>query len=458
MNLTDAFCGFKAYRSAALERFDITDNGYAMPLQVWVQAVACGLKIVEVPVELIYLDESRAFGGSLDDASLPLAALSAGLRERDEARRAAGSGRVSWMTPRQLRAPAIDGGLLVDPPPGSVPGDPGSTTARASHLEPRFPGPHRRPPARAGAPRGAGCCATAFSSSMASTSRAFLVTAANEPIGPLVVTGHQPELFHPGVWIKNFAAAGIAAEHRGVALNLIVDNDLPKSASIRVPRVEDGLVRTTQVDFDRWGGRDSVSKTCASRTKTSSRPSPTACASGHGRCRRRPVLDDFWPRVLARRARNGFARAAVLAGPPRARGRLGRIQPRGSPERRLPDRRLLLVRLPPAGPSAQLPADPQRRAGGIPAGARNSQQEPPRRRPRRARRMARSPVLGLAPRAIPGAAGSWPGCAGGKSTCGSPAKMRSWSSFPWAPIARPAAPSSACATLPASPFGSAPGP
>ena len=34
--------------------------------------------------------------------------------------------------------------------------------------------------------------------------------AAGEPTGPLVVTGHQPELFHPGVWIKNFAAAGIA--------------------------------------------------------------------------------------------------------------------------------------------------------------------------------------------------------------------------------------------------------
>ena len=72
MNLTDAFCGFKAYRTAALERFDITDLGYAMPLQVWVQAVACGMKIIEVPVELIYLDESRAFGGSLDDAAIRL--------------------------------------------------------------------------------------------------------------------------------------------------------------------------------------------------------------------------------------------------------------------------------------------------------------------------------------------------------------------------------------------------
>jgi glycosyltransferase involved in cell wall biosynthesis len=71
-SLTDAFCGFKAYRTTALEQFEITDPGYAMPLQVWVQAVACGMKIVEVAVELIYLDESRAFGGSLDDASYRL--------------------------------------------------------------------------------------------------------------------------------------------------------------------------------------------------------------------------------------------------------------------------------------------------------------------------------------------------------------------------------------------------
>lgn len=73
LNLTDAFCGFKAYRASALERFDITEDGYAMPLQLWVQAVAAGLSIEEVAVPLIYLDESRAFGGALDDANYRLA-------------------------------------------------------------------------------------------------------------------------------------------------------------------------------------------------------------------------------------------------------------------------------------------------------------------------------------------------------------------------------------------------
>lgn len=72
LNLTDAFCGFKAYRSSALARFEITDEGYAMPLQVWVQAVQHGMSILEVPVPLIYLDESRAFGGSLDNSEYRL--------------------------------------------------------------------------------------------------------------------------------------------------------------------------------------------------------------------------------------------------------------------------------------------------------------------------------------------------------------------------------------------------
>ena len=71
-DLTDAFCGFKAYRSSALRKLVITDEGYAMPLQVWVQAAEHGLSILEVPVPLIYLDESRAFGGALDNAEYRL--------------------------------------------------------------------------------------------------------------------------------------------------------------------------------------------------------------------------------------------------------------------------------------------------------------------------------------------------------------------------------------------------
>lgn len=72
LELTDAFCGFKAYRTDALKRLRITDDGYAMPLQLWVEAATAGLSIIEIPVPLIYLDLARSFGGSLDHAETRL--------------------------------------------------------------------------------------------------------------------------------------------------------------------------------------------------------------------------------------------------------------------------------------------------------------------------------------------------------------------------------------------------
>lgn len=72
LTLTDAFCGFKAYRASALSKLSLTETGYAMPLELWVQAAWHGLRITEVPVPLIYLDEERSFGGALDAAELRL--------------------------------------------------------------------------------------------------------------------------------------------------------------------------------------------------------------------------------------------------------------------------------------------------------------------------------------------------------------------------------------------------
>jgi dolichol-phosphate mannosyltransferase len=72
LSLTDAFCGFKCYRVAALANLNITEPGYAMPLEVWVQAAAAGWRIVEMAVPLIYLDEKRSFGGVLDDGQTRL--------------------------------------------------------------------------------------------------------------------------------------------------------------------------------------------------------------------------------------------------------------------------------------------------------------------------------------------------------------------------------------------------
>jgi dolichol-phosphate mannosyltransferase len=73
LSLTDAFCGFKAYRREALARLHITEQGWGMPLQVWVRAAQLGLRIKEVGVPRVYLDPKRAFGGVLDDAEERLA-------------------------------------------------------------------------------------------------------------------------------------------------------------------------------------------------------------------------------------------------------------------------------------------------------------------------------------------------------------------------------------------------
>ncbi len=73
LQLTDAFCGFKAYRVRACERLSLDVDGYDFPMQFWVQAVANKLGIEELPVRLIYNDPTRSFGGPLDDADSRLA-------------------------------------------------------------------------------------------------------------------------------------------------------------------------------------------------------------------------------------------------------------------------------------------------------------------------------------------------------------------------------------------------
>lgn len=71
---------------------------------------------------------------------------------------------------------------------------------------------------------------------------------------PWLVAGHQPELFHPGVWFKNFLLSQANEQTKCIALNLVIDNDLCRSPAIRVPVIEnrDGasVIRTESLAFD----------------------------------------------------------------------------------------------------------------------------------------------------------------------------------------------------------------
>ncbi len=52
---------------------------------------------------------------------------------------------------------------------------------------------------------------------------------------PLIVGGHQPELFHPGVWLKNSVLDAYARQVGGTAVNLIIDSDRCGRCAVDVP-------------------------------------------------------------------------------------------------------------------------------------------------------------------------------------------------------------------------------
>ena len=82
--MTDAFCGFKAYRTEATSRLALDVAGYDFPMQYWVQAAAHGLVVREIPVPRIYLDPKRSFGASLDDPTHRLEVYRATMRRELE--------------------------------------------------------------------------------------------------------------------------------------------------------------------------------------------------------------------------------------------------------------------------------------------------------------------------------------------------------------------------------------
>ncbi|QDV43016.1 hypothetical protein Enr13x_28680 [Stieleria neptunia] len=72
----------------------------------------------------------------------------------------------------------------------------------------------------------------------------------------IVMAGHQPTLFHPGVWFKNFALDRVGKLSGSVAVNLVVDSDVAGPSSLRVPHIngDTGSVGFNAVAFDRRGG------------------------------------------------------------------------------------------------------------------------------------------------------------------------------------------------------------
>ena len=73
---------------------------------------------------------------------------------------------------------------------------------------------------------------------------------------PIVMAGHQPALFHPGVWFKNFALSHVARQTGALAVNLVIDNDVASGCSVRIPTLasETSQASYVSVPFDDAGG------------------------------------------------------------------------------------------------------------------------------------------------------------------------------------------------------------
>ncbi len=198
------------------------------------------------------------------------------------------------MKTHRLRAPSTDGALLADPPLSEAASHLARNIDRLAGWDHDFQG------------RSAGQLRDLVRRQVVEKSRAYMgrfgldVPDSTDPISPLVVTGHQPELFHPGVWVKNFAVAAIARTVGGAGLNLIVDNDIPKSSMLRVPYLEGGALRVRPIDYDDWAGEVPFEDL---RVRDEGQ-----FASFGDRARRAleglvpdPLIDDFWPRAVAHR-------------------------------------------------------------------------------------------------------------------------------------------------------------
>lgn len=116
---------------------------------------------------------------------------------------------------------------------------------------------------------------------------------------PIVMAGHQPQLFHPGVWYKNFTLARLADRVDATAVNLVIDSDLARSTTIRVPAGSGDELRFEDVPYDEPGGDVPLEERRVTNEATfaSFAKRVAHCLDG---LVDEPFVRDFWPVTLAR--------------------------------------------------------------------------------------------------------------------------------------------------------------
>lgn len=69
---------------------------------------------------------------------------------------------------------------------------------------------------------------------------------------PLFATGHQTELYHPGVWVKNAMINSLAHKAGGAAFHFAVDTDAPKHLHLRWPGGSEPITDDAELTTAEW--------------------------------------------------------------------------------------------------------------------------------------------------------------------------------------------------------------
>ncbi len=148
---------------------------------------------------------------------------------------------------RRLRAPAGDGDVLIDPPAGDVAALVDENLRRSASRDFQIGGRSIR--------------------ELADDARAHLISTAQEytrhyaqpswidtaDASRVYLVGHQPELFHPGVWLKNFVLDRLARRDGATAIHVLTDSDVASHVEVRTPTGSLDEPRIENIALDRSG-------------------------------------------------------------------------------------------------------------------------------------------------------------------------------------------------------------
>jgi len=144
------------------------------------------------------------------------------------------------------------------------------------------------------------------------------------PVGdPLIwVAGHQPQMFHPGVWFKNFVLGDWALTTDGVAINLVIDNDRLKHPTLRVPSGTFANPATDNLAYDEMSGALPFEERRVLDAETF-RSFGTRVQEQMKSLLPAPVMNEYWPLVLEERRRSPLVGQCLAAARHRLEGQWG---------------------------------------------------------------------------------------------------------------------------------------